>query len=71
MEETKVPQKSVTLLLADFRRSLVTLVNESGLPISLVFTIVHELNNELEKVAQDQYERELEAYNAELKKGDK
>lgn len=70
MEKSRVPKKSITLLLADFRESLVKLVNESDLPISLVFTVVHELNNELEKVAQDQYERELEAYNAELKKED-
>lgn len=70
-EETKKPGKTISILLGEFRESLVKLVNESGLPIGITFMVVHELHNELEKVAQAQYEQELAAYNAELQKENK
>lgn len=68
MEERKAPGKSIILLMGEFRRSLVDLVNNSGLPAPISFMIVKEMATALEEAATQAYNQEAAAYEELTKK---
>lgn len=67
MEENKAPAKTLILRMADFRRSLVDLVNNSGLPAPITVMIVKEMMDALDSAAVKQYSEEQAAYDALVK----
>lgn len=64
---TKEINKSTLLLREEFASNLMNLINTSNLPLYVIEPVLVNVFNEVSKAIQEQYNRELEAYNNAVK----
>ena len=67
MEEIKKP---ITLAQQDFTKDLVELVNSSGLPAFVISNILRDVKLSVDKIAEEQLQRDADQYYTELQKND-
>ena len=64
---TKEINKSTLILREEFASNLINLINTSNVPLYVIEPVLANIVNEINKAIQDQYNRELEAYNNAVK----
>lgn len=62
--------KSILLLREEFASNLINLINTSNVPLYVIEPVLANIVNEINKAIQDQYNRELEAYNNAVKEAE-
>ena len=62
-------KKPLTVACTDFNRQLTELINTSGLPAFLIAYELKKIITQLEKIAAQQYQADLNAYQTALKRG--
>lgn len=67
---TKEINKSILLLREEFASNLINLINTSNVPLYVIEPVLANIINEINKAIQDQYSRELEAYNNAVKEAE-
>ena len=61
-------KKPLTVAYADFNKQLTELINTSGLPAFVILASLKSLIGELDKIAGQQYQHDLLAFQAEDRK---
>ena len=67
---TKEINKSILILREEFASNLINLINTSNVPLYGIEPVLANIVNEINKAIQDQYSRELEAYNKAVKEAE-
>ena len=67
---TKEINKSILILREEFASNLINLINTSNVPLYVIEPVLVNIVNEISKAIQDQYSRELEAYNNAVKEAE-
>lgn len=67
---TKEINKSILILREEFASNLINLINTSNVPLYVIEPVLANIVNEINKAIQDQYNRELEAYNNAVKEAE-
>ena len=67
---TKEINKSILILREEFASNLINLINTSNVPLYVIEPVLANITNEINKAIQDQYSRELEAYNNAVKEAE-
>ena len=67
---TKEINKSILILREEFASNLINLINTSNVPLYVIEPVLVNIVNEINKAIQDQYSRELEAYNNAVKEAE-
>lgn len=62
--------KSILILREEFASNLINLINTSNVPLYVIEPVLANIVNEINKAIQDQYSRELEAYNNAVKEAE-
>lgn len=55
-------EKSINIIIEEFRKNFFKLVNNSGLPISFVYYLFKDFMNELTEIYKETLDKELEIY---------
>lgn len=63
-------EKPLSVARKEFMDEVVKLVNESGLPLFVIEPILKELHGVVQMEAENQYQREKEAYEESLKESE-
>lgn len=63
-------QKPITVVRAEFITEVTSLINNSGLPPFILEPIFKDMYMDIRRMAQKQYELDLEKYNNEMNKSD-
>lgn len=63
-------QKPMSVARREFMDKVVELVNESGLPLFVIEPILKELHGVVQMEAENQFQREKEAYEESLKESE-
>lgn len=63
-------QKPMSVARREFMDKVVKLVNESGLPLFVIEPILKELHGVVQMEAENQFQREKEAYEESLKESE-
>lgn len=69
-EAPQVIQKPVTVARQDFIDGIVGLINTSGLPAFIITDILKDVQTEMVRQANDQYEKDRAAYEEAIKECD-
>lgn len=62
--------KPILVARADMVQDLITIINQSGVPMSMVEPVLEKLLGEVRAILQQQYIKEKEEYENSLKKDD-
>lgn len=66
-----MPEKPVSMRIAEFKSDLIELVNESGLPSFILLPILKDTTEMINKADQELLERDTQKYNEQMKKIEK